>query len=94
MINSFFNIFRKNKTVNKSNETKSNKSKLKNKTIKKNPNKPSKKVRFNISIQQIGNFSNEQDCLQELKKTENKGGKCRLLSVGSYTIEKETRVKK
>lgn len=88
MINSFFNIFRKNKTVNKSNKTK-----LKNKTVKKS-NKILKKVRFNISVQQIGNFSNEQDCLQELKKPENKGGKCRLLSVGSYTIEKEVRVKK
>lgn len=64
--------------------------KEKNKTIKKIP----KKVTFGISMQQSGIFSNEQDCLQELKKPENKGGKCVLTSMGSYTIEKEIRVKR
>jgi hypothetical protein len=87
MINPFFNIFRKNKTENK---VKKSKLKGKNKTQK----KKSKKVTFGISVQQIGSFSNEQDCLEELKKIENKGGKCKLIGVGSYTIEKETRVKR
>ncbi len=83
MIPPFFNIFSENKI------RKPRKNKKRN-TLKKIP----KKVTFGISVQQIGSFTNEQDCLQELKKPENKGGKCRLISVGSYTIEKEIRVKR
>jgi hypothetical protein len=82
----------KNKDVNKhmNKDMNKDKGKAKNKTQKKIP----KKVTFGISVQQIGSFTNEQDCLQELKKPENKGGKCRLIGVGSYTIEKEIRVKR
>jgi hypothetical protein len=92
---SFFNFSKKKEhkiTKNKFQNKQKNKlqNKQKNKTIKKIP----KKVTFGISVQQSGNFSNEQDCLQELKKSENKGGKCILTSVGSYTIEKEMRVKR
>ena len=87
-MNPFLNIFRKTNTKIKNkteNKVKKTKIKGKNKIQKKIP----KKVTFGISIQQTGSFSNEQDCLQELKKNENKGGKCILLGVGSYTIEKE-----
>jgi len=98
MINPFLNIFRKTKTINKTENNKQNKNKLKikdkNKSKNKTQKKIPKKVTFGISVQQIGSFTNEQDCLQELKKPENKGGKCRLISVGSYTIEKEMRVKR
>uniref|UniRef100_A0A6C0HUL2 Uncharacterized protein n=1 Tax=viral metagenome TaxID=1070528 RepID=A0A6C0HUL2_9ZZZZ len=96
MINPFLNIFRKKKPINKTENNKQKKLKIKDKNKAKNKTKKKipKTVTFGISVQQIGNFTNEQDCLQELKNPENKGGKCKLIGVGSYTIEKETRVKR
>jgi hypothetical protein len=93
MIPPFFNIFSEYKTeYNKQNKNKlkiKDKNKAKNKTQKKIP----KKVTFGISVQQIGFFYNKNDCLEELKKPENKGGKCILTSIGSYIIEKKTKTK-
>ena len=82
MILPFFNIFSDNKI------RKPRKNKKRN-TLKKIP----KKVTFGISVQQTGFFYNKNDCLEELKKPENKGGKCILTSIGRYIIEKKTKTK-
>lgn len=96
-MNPFLHLFRKTKTINKTENNKQNKNKLKikdkNKAKNKTQKKIPKKVTFGISVQQIGSFTNEQDCLQELKKPENKGGKCILISIGRYIIEKKTKTK-
>jgi hypothetical protein len=62
----------------------------KGKTEKKLPK--GKRVKIGTELKQIGSFNNEQDCLTELKKPGNKGGKCTLIGYGSYSIEKEVPV--
>jgi hypothetical protein len=96
MIPPFFNIFSESKTEHKLENKIKNQEKIKkprkNKkrnTLKKIP----KKVTFGISVQQTGFFYNKNDCLEELKKPENKGGKCILISIGRYIIEKKTKTK-
>ena len=52
------------------------------------------KKRIGIKIEKKGLFTNEQDCLMKLRESSNKGGKCSLIGVGSYELQKEVPIYK